>query len=303
MACPASSVVCTGDVIQATDHNTLRCDALTHGHCGNIGSATIAATTFSGVATWTGAGTSLTVNNNARVNGLLLMGDCANTNMTVGLTINQGANDDAILALKSSDIAHALVCGLGINIETDTYFQVQKINATIGGTSFLTMAEDAACVPNVLALIAAGGTASATKTTAGRSLSEMQLFEHDGANAIANVACCGNVFGVRARVGGSTLTRMLVDAAGDLYSVTAAQTFDDHCDLALLESYDKIRSGFTNWAREHEQELIDLKILGGPVAEGGLTNQTQLIRLLTGAVKQLTGRLEIAESQLRALNA
>ncbi|MAH47768.1 hypothetical protein CMI37_18245, partial [Candidatus Pacearchaeota archaeon] len=38
--------------------------------------------------------------------GTYFMNDTANGNMTQGLTINQGANDDEILALKSSDVAH-----------------------------------------------------------------------------------------------------------------------------------------------------------------------------------------------------
>jgi hypothetical protein len=32
--------------------------------------------------------------------------DASNANMTIGLTINQGANDNEILSLKSSDVAH-----------------------------------------------------------------------------------------------------------------------------------------------------------------------------------------------------
>jgi hypothetical protein len=37
----------------------------------------------------------------------LIGSNVRNTNMTAGLTINQGAADDEILAFKSSDVAHA----------------------------------------------------------------------------------------------------------------------------------------------------------------------------------------------------
>ena len=60
---------------------------------------------------------------------ILFIEDTANVNMTVGLTINQGANDDAILALKSSDVAH----GVTDYSETDTYFTIVKVGGADGG--------------------------------------------------------------------------------------------------------------------------------------------------------------------------
>lgn len=51
MVAPSSCTVATGDLVQATDHNTLRCDTLCHNHCGCRGSATVAATSFTGAAT------------------------------------------------------------------------------------------------------------------------------------------------------------------------------------------------------------------------------------------------------------
>ena len=43
--------------------------------------------------------------------------------MGIGITINQGGQDNEILALKSSDVAHGIT---GI-AETDTYFFVEEI--------------------------------------------------------------------------------------------------------------------------------------------------------------------------------
>src|SRR3990167_7980648 len=51
-----------------------------------------------------------------RIDGTCYINDEANANVTLGLTINQGANDDQILALKSSDVAH----GVTAIAETDT---------------------------------------------------------------------------------------------------------------------------------------------------------------------------------------
>lgn len=59
----------------------------------------------------------------------VLLGDTANASVTQGLTLNQGANDDEILSLKSSDVAH----GLTTITETDTYGRLLKQSATLGG--------------------------------------------------------------------------------------------------------------------------------------------------------------------------
>jgi len=226
-----------------------------------------------------------------------------NTNMTVGLTINQEANDDAILAFKSSDVAHGMT-SVGGPSETDDYFILRKNSGGYGGIDMRAYADDAA-LNTVLNFQAYGGTATTTKSTAGIGLINMQAYEHDGSNGLANITADGNVFSIRARVGGSLVTRMLVDEDGDLYSVTSAQTFDDYDDMALIETYDAARSGslkeqikadFGRTMLMDEATLIEAGVLGDTMANGGMTNQTQLSRVLTGGVRQLNQKhLSLAE--------
>jgi len=59
----------------------------------------------------------------------MFINDSTNTNMTMGLTINQAAYDDEILAFKSSDVA----VGVTDWAETDTYANFMKEHATAGG--------------------------------------------------------------------------------------------------------------------------------------------------------------------------
>ncbi|MCK4328736.1 hypothetical protein KAX02_02730, partial [candidate division WOR-3 bacterium] len=61
--------------------------------------------------------------------GKVFINETANTKITEGLTINQGANDDEIFSLKSSDVNHSVSW-----TESDTYFLLKKLNATEGGT-------------------------------------------------------------------------------------------------------------------------------------------------------------------------
>lgn len=53
----------------------------------------------------------------------------ANASMTIGLTINQAANDNEIFALKSSDVSH----GNTDDAEADTFFLMKKNSGTDGG--------------------------------------------------------------------------------------------------------------------------------------------------------------------------
>lgn len=64
-----------------------------------------------------------------RLDGTTYIGDTSNATVTLGLTINQGAADDAILELKSSDVAHT---STGVT-EADTYGKFSKWVANNGG--------------------------------------------------------------------------------------------------------------------------------------------------------------------------
>lgn len=213
------------------------------------------------------------------------IGDTANGGMTQGLTINQGASDDEILALKSSDVSH----GSTGDVEADTYYAIKKASATEGGATMFMTAESTAAVVGTIKV--QGGSATTTKTTSTAGLFDFLIATENNGNIGAN----GNVWSIRARVGGSWATRTLVDEDGDLYSVTAAQTFDDYDDFALLEAYDRARSGqlreaiqaeYGEWALIHEPELIKAGVLGARIRDGGLTNQTQLLRLVVGALRR-----------------
>lgn len=144
---------------------------------------------------------------NALINsaGGMYIGDDANANVTLGLTINQGSADDEILALKSSDVAHALT-GL---TETDTYFAIGKSAVNNGGTYIKSVCEDVNA-QQLLFFFAAGGQAGA-----GLGLVDFLVREHDGAGSYANLTADGLVMTVRARVGGSDQVCWSVDEDGD----------------------------------------------------------------------------------------
>ena len=177
---------------------------------GGASAGTSAWQTMSGNATITNAGV-VTVTGGTFASTLYI-NESANGSMTLGITINQGANDNEVLAFKSSDIAHGYTTGG----ETDTYAAFQKSSATLGGLKITSMAEDAA-EDQVTQIHSIGGTAMTTKSTSGVGLVDIYVAEHNGSNALADITADGNVFSVRARVGSADVTRFLVDEDADAY--------------------------------------------------------------------------------------
>jgi len=234
--------------------------------------------------------------------GLIGINETVNANMTVGLTINQGANDNQALALKSSDVNGG---GGGAatwegTVEDDTFFSIEKRHATHGGIKLRAYSGTGSSVGMVLQHT--GGTPGTTKSTSGGAMVTILAEEVDGAGALnANVTANGNIFAVEARISSSNLTRFLVDEDGDMWSVTAGDTFDDYDDSALLDSYDAIRSDYRKWTEQEEDLLVKTGILGAPLSEGGMTCVTQLQRALVGNARQMASRMSLQQEEIESL--
>jgi hypothetical protein len=253
--------------------------------------------------------------------GQNFIGDTVNTNMTVGLTINQGTADNQTLCLKSStDVAHGLTDDVigGVNVETDDFFVITKTVET-GGVQLMGMMEDTAGEPTVMRIDAYGGTASTAKTTAARGLIELYAAEVSSA-ALANITANGTVFSIRARVGGANVSRFAVDEDGDIFAVNATITaYDEYDDAHLVRAFDLartdsvIRSQWDEHVKYNRDTLIDLGILGddrGDVEGDAMVNVTQLQRLHNGAIWQayterqgMKAELQDLRDKLRALEA
>ena len=252
----------------------------------------------------------------------IFIGDTTNANMTAGITINMGTAGDHILTFKQSNIdTGTTVETNGGAVEIDDFAKFVLTSSDAGGLSIFAMNEDAANTP-VLALFSCGGAATNTKTTSGRSLMEMSCSEHDGGGTRTDITANGNIFGIRARVGGSSITRWMLDEDGDVFVVTvvdvtmtgnavAATAFDKEDDLRLVRAYSYAsnpnRVGLIDdeWYRHvkgNEDLLLDLGILGAPVSEGGMTNQTRLIRLHNGAIWQLATKAYESEVHLATVD-
>ncbi len=249
-------------------------------------------------------------------NGIAFVGDSANTDMTVGLTINQGANDNQILAFKSSDVAH----GATNVAETDTWGEVYKLSASDGGVNIRGFSDGGGRGINIQGV--AGGTVATTATT-----SEYAIITTVGGqvvNAGNAIAPPSNslIFGVVAHAA----VAFVVDEDGDyFYNGADGGAFDKWDDLSLVRAFDLevsdpaslVKSEWDKFVSYKEPELVRTDVLSAPVAEGGMVSGRQLARVHNGAIWQLNTKhmslvervdslsvqLEAANNQLTALTA
>lgn len=110
--------------------------------------------------------------------GKVFINETSNAKMTEGLTINQGANDDEIFALKSSDVNHPVTW-----VESDTYFLLKKLNAD-GGGAFLRGLSDGDYTG--LQLNGIIGANDPTDTTAAVTIQAHKYNGASGAEALGN---------------------------------------------------------------------------------------------------------------------
>lgn len=155
--------------------------------------------------------------------GNVFLSDTANAKMTLGLTINQGANDSEILALKSSDIAH----GMTTQTETDTFFLMRKISGDAGGAYIRGFGEsawgfllDGCAVNDVVA-----------KSAAAQAYVGLSARKKTG-TTVGAVGANANLVVVR----DLTSTRAIIDAEGELHlDLTVAENaWDEYDDLELI---------------------------------------------------------------------
>jgi len=227
-----------------------------------------------------------------KATGSVLIGDTANANMTQGLTINQGANDDEIFALKSSDVAH----GVTDFAETDTFALFKKAIPTQGGFQFWSFMETGQ--NGAIQLIGVDTDDNTSKTSGARAPVEAYAYKKSG-TSVGALGANANAFVIR-DAGGAIF---LVDEDGDYhYDGADGGAFDHMNDVQLVRAFslatsaDVIRTGFDDFVQYNESDLIEAGILGAPVADGGLVNGAQLQRLHTGAIWQLgTSQMQLEQ--------
>jgi hypothetical protein len=236
--------------------------------------------------------------------GNVFIGDTTNANMTQGLTINQGTNDNQIFALKSSDVGHPFT---GI-VEADTYGDMIKPDPTAGGLHIRGFRDADGDPQEALKLEAFLGEAvNTTKSTAGIGAIAMNVFVTDGGTSVSATASNSNLVSIR----DGSAVRFIFDSDGDSHQDvgTAWTNFDNEHDALITRSLglvmDKasaVKTKWDDWGRDHREDLIRTGIIPNLTqeqinnGERPLVNTTQVMRVHNGALWQLyTQIMDMAE--------
>lgn len=149
--------------------------------------------------------------NNHVFGNLVYINETSCADVTTGMVLNQGANDDSILAVKSSDVAHGMT---GV-VETDTYGSILKTNATGGGMSVRGYAS------GITGTTFQGFsfTSDTTKTSAARAPVEVYGRFTGGTASETDAPTDANVFAIRTRHSSAFDTTFLIDEDGDTYLI------------------------------------------------------------------------------------
>lgn len=217
--------------------------------------------------------------------GNIFIGDTANANMTQGLTINQGANDDEILAFKSSDVAH----GMTAFAETDTYAFFDKNSATGGGLRVHGL-EDVQGSNQAIQLYGVGWSENTDDTTASVGIIRLRGARNNGAGAQA-LSATGNLLSVD----NEGTTRMVLKGNGDMHITNTTLTaLDAEDDIALVRASqvamsDGMGIAMDEWDEHLKATEDDLRRVG--VLRGDFINVQRYNSLIGGSVVQLYKRM------------
>jgi len=235
------------------------------------------------------------------------IGDTANSKQTLGLTINMGANDNEILSLKSSDIAH----GITGQTETDTYGLFQKAHSTGGGLQVTGLTDSDGGPGFALALTGMlGEAADTTKATNAQGIVHIRSYIYDGSTNVIEPGTDQNLF----VVGSGSSARFIFDAEGSGHADIEWVTFDKHNDLQVLEDMEylvapgQVVRQFGDVIKhdraffEDEGLFHDIREVGDGRMRG-MMNYTRMLMLHSGAIRQVGGRQMLLENCLRDLVA
>jgi hypothetical protein len=227
--------------------------------------------------------------------GAFMVGDTSNANNTKGLTLNQGAADDEILSLKSSDVAH----GMTGATETDTYLLIKKRIAANGGA----ILSGFSAGTKGIEISGAHVTDDATKSTSANGAIGLTALLRSGSGTGVNGANTNLVV-----VATDTTTRFILDADGDSHQDvgTAWTNFDDHEDVALLTALsvhvsrdgDPIKQNFGEFLGFNRKRLEELRLVTFNEDGHHFVNMSKLTMLLTGAVRQISEKAASMEQRL-----
>ena len=221
---------------------------------------------------------------------LFLLNDTANSKMTTGITINQGAADDEALALKSSDVDQPTTN----EAESDTYGVFKKASGADGGLAIVGFS-DGSFGLDLQAIVATEQT-----TDVGSSTGAIRLVaQKNNAGLAVAMGTTGNVLTIH----NGTESVFLMKGDGKLHIKSTESTvpggnqyyetvgLDEEDDVALIRAYERMRAHdlgiiMSKWDEKVRANSDDLKRVGVLSSQGDFICIQRMHSLLGGAIWQ-----------------
>jgi len=231
--------------------------------------------------------------------GSVYIGDTANANMSLGLTINQGANDNEIIALKSSDAGHPMTA----QAEADTYGFFQKVTNDGGGLRIQGLSNSGLEIGLQLLGMCGNATGNTAKSTTGTGIVQFNTYVTNGSTNVQAPGSNENLVGFAS----AGTTRFLFDTEGSAHADVEWTTYDEHDDLGLIRTMEEELLGVENPAKtQRRHRLEEVGIIGENSwhfengKQRAMVNHTKLQMLHHGALMQVADRFDDIQSALDA---
>lgn len=230
-----------------------------------------------------------------RTTGSFKLNDAIDAFNTSGITINQYLADDQILGFQSGDVAH----GITDVAATSTFGAFTKKESDNGGLRIDGLNEG-----TIGMFLVGSATTEETAAPSNSSIANVMVVgQKKSGTSVGLQGANAHLFAIR----NFGTTRWLVDAEGDTYRDGTDNTFDEWDDIQLARAFELemspakvIRSQFDEFLRYGRDDLVRAGILTGA---GDFYNESQLLRLVTGGLWQISNRInETTEALQGRLN-
>ena len=229
----------------------------------------------------------------------VFIGDDANANMTAGLTINSTAENERVALKDSSNVAH----GMTTQTETDTFAAVYKVNLSGGLKLEGYIGNFSGLARPGVEIIGTAYTADTARSTSAHAAIEVSGRLASG-TGVASLGANSNIITFE----DNGTVRFILDSDGDSHQDvgTAWTNYDTYDDAHLLTALsvhvsrpdDPIRENFREFLDTNRAALEDARLVTFNDDGHHFVNMSKLAMLHTGAIRQLSDRLQSALSRL-----
>lgn len=222
--------------------------------------------------------------------GLVIIGDgttTTSTDVTLGLILDQRANDDGILIFTSSDVAH----GMTSLAATDVFLKAGKISGTDGGLRFQTFGE----VTRSFQVLGDYVTDDTAKTTGAVAAIDFQAGKKSGTSA-GSPGADANMMTIS---DGGVGARFIFDVEGSGHADVAWTTYASYDDFVLIRTMEEELVAVEHPAQTARRHLLEqVRVIGEGSwhfengQQRAMVNFTCLAMLHHGALIQAGERFE-----------